>query len=41
MKAPDRIPLVGYLVSHPIQYQAPLFRRLADELGIKILEAHA
>ncbi|MEW6731316.1 MAG: glycosyltransferase family 4 protein [Acidobacteriota bacterium] len=24
-----RKPLLGYLVSHPIQYQAPLFRRLA------------
>jgi len=23
-------PLVGYLVSHPIQYHAPLFRRLAE-----------
>jgi glycosyltransferase involved in cell wall biosynthesis len=27
--AAGRKPVLGYLVSHPIQYQAPLFRRLA------------
>lgn len=30
-------PLLGYLVSHPIQYQAPLFRRLAESRSVDFI----
>ncbi len=33
---PQRAVRLGYLVSHPIQYQAPLLRRIAEEPGIDL-----
>jgi len=30
---------LAYIVSHPIQYQAPLLRRIAAERGIKMSKA--
>ena len=33
---PPRRVRLGYLVSHPIQYQAPLLRRIAEEPGIDL-----
>jgi glycosyltransferase involved in cell wall biosynthesis len=34
--APERPVRLAYLVSHPIQYQAPLLRRIAAEPGIRL-----
>ncbi len=37
--APDKLRL-GVLASHPIQYQAPIFRALARECHLRVLFAH-
>src|SRR3954471_4092901 len=34
------MPRLGVLASHPIQYQAPLFRELAKRLDLKVFFAH-
>ena len=31
---------IGYLVSHPIQYFAPLFRELAKQCDLTVFYAH-
>jgi len=36
VRAPKRPVRLAYLVSHPIQYQAPLLRRIAREPGIEL-----